>query len=401
MRRILLIVTVLLLATPALATVTITATDPADGESNYQVVEVTYVADGNDIRAFALDISVDSGATIDGIDDFNVGESTAPGGGYGIFPGKFRDAPIDPEDPNWEDPNYNPVAPTSDPGAQTGLETTAITVELGSLYVDSNAPGSSGTLFTLDVNGNGASDCNLTITENSTRGKVVDEDGGQVVSVLNGTSVFFYNVPAIPASISYPASDPCNGKYLVSWPASAHSTYYEVERSTDGGSTWPTVVYSNSDLSFLTDEPNLSSNRYRVKGCNNVTAQCSGWRAGITDCYVSYCFGPSDPCYSDWLNLVGRPTCWCYPYQCKGDADGFTEGKELFRIGLADLAILKAAWYKTAGELVGDDACADIDRLPEGKELFRVGLEDLDILKTNWYKTDGELTTCQPGNQSP
>jgi hypothetical protein len=183
MRRILLIGAMLAMAAPALAGVTITATHTGNG-----VVEVNYVADGNDVRAFAFDVNVGGGQTIDSISDFNTGESTAPGGGYGIFPGKFRDylsQSVGDGGPNWVDPNYNPVAPSGDPGAAGDLGTDAITVELGSLYVDSNAPGASGTLFKLQVSGS----CTLAMSVNTIRGGMVDEDGGQIVPTFVGTAV--------------------------------------------------------------------------------------------------------------------------------------------------------------------------------------------------------------------
>ena len=132
MKKLLLVVAMLLIALPVMATVSVTATDKGSG-----VVEVRYNCSASEkVRSFALDISVDSGTTIDNIRDFNVGESNGavPGGksGYGIFPGRFADY-INPAIPNWADPNYKPVAPVADPNASTGLGTGAITVEMGSL----------------------------------------------------------------------------------------------------------------------------------------------------------------------------------------------------------------------------------------------------------------------------
>jgi hypothetical protein len=107
------------------------------------------------------------------------------------------------------------------------------------------------------------------------------------------------------------------------------------------------------------------------------------------------CLAKDDPNWSEWDDL-GQPECWCWPRQCHGDADGITEGKELFRVGSYDLGILKDAWQKTAAQLTGNDACADFDHVAEGKELFRVGGFDLGILKANWHKLDGEIPAdCQ------
>jgi len=169
MTRILLIVAMLLLVTPAMA-VTITATDETGG-----VVAIGYTG-GTGIRAFALDITIDNGATMNSISDYKTGESVSGSKGFGIFPGRFRDV-INPATPNWADPNYNPVAPVGDPdGNDTGLPGNYITVEMGSLYVPGgpNAPPDAGTLFKLHCSG--TTDANLCVKLNGTRGNVVKED---------------------------------------------------------------------------------------------------------------------------------------------------------------------------------------------------------------------------------
>jgi hypothetical protein len=178
MKRILLIVTMLMLVTPALAGVTITATNEAN--SVVGNVRISYTADAN-VRAFAFDVNVDANATITRIYDYNVGDTN----GYGVFPGTFRDF-VNASSPNWIDPCYTPVAPSGDPGAQAGLGTGAITVELGSLGV---ALGSirSGTLFMLDVNTGGNPTCNLTMLPNSVRGGIVDDNGNAYVKDVNLT----------------------------------------------------------------------------------------------------------------------------------------------------------------------------------------------------------------------
>ncbi|MGB7581586.1 MAG: PASTA domain-containing protein [Sedimentisphaerales bacterium] len=194
MKKILLVIAMLIIAAPVLATVSVTATDKGSG-----VVEFRYNCSAAEkVRAFALDITVDNGLTISDIRDFNTGESNVPGGGYGIFPGKFANY-INASSPNWADTNYTPVARTSDPNTKSGLGTSAITVELGTLYVDGNAPGTSGLLFRLDVNGNGAHDGNLSIALNNTRGGIVLEDASLAPSpVLTGTKLVFLTCTTIP-----------------------------------------------------------------------------------------------------------------------------------------------------------------------------------------------------------
>jgi len=175
-RRILLIVAALLFAAPAFATVDVNA---LQNDPNKKVVSIVYnCTAGEDVRAFALDVSVDNSTTITGISSFFSGE----GAGYGIFPGSFRDN-IDAADPNWVDPAYTPVAPTGDPGAQAGLGTSAVTIELGSLYVAPNAPPASGTLCKLALS-TASSDCNMTLTANATRGNIVLEDATEAADNL-------------------------------------------------------------------------------------------------------------------------------------------------------------------------------------------------------------------------
>ncbi len=190
MKRTLLIVAMLLIAAPAMATVTVTATQTGIVCSN---VKVTYNCDGGEkVRAFALEISVDNGFKINAISDFNRGVSTTKAPcirGYGIFPGKFRDCPINPTDPCWTDPNYDPISANETDTAGTGLGTNKIIVELGSLYSgDPNAPTSSGTLFKLDViPPHPAMDCNLVLAVNDARGGVVDINGDSFVKDTNLT----------------------------------------------------------------------------------------------------------------------------------------------------------------------------------------------------------------------
>jgi len=206
MRRILLIVAMLLIvAAPAFAAVTIGAKQTKF--LGCRTVEVNYVCNaGEKIRAFALDVNVDSNFYISRIWDYNKGESNkSPNtrAGFGIFPGKFRDW-IDPANPNWVDPNYTPVAPVADTDAAgTGIGTKRIIVEMGSLYVgDLNRPPSSGVLFKIDVDPNkfGISECNLNIGVNATRGGVVKEDGNTIVPTLPGLNTI---------KVSFPKCHPC------------------------------------------------------------------------------------------------------------------------------------------------------------------------------------------------
>jgi len=166
MKRSLVLIMALLLATPALGTVDITCTDAGSGR-----LSISYNASTETelVRAFALDITIDAGATFAAIDSnsFTAGQGNV----YGIFPGS-----IDLTDPNT--PVYgDPIAPSSDPGAAgTGIGTNRVIIEMGSLYEPNlSGPGTSGTLCTFQLEGD--TDCNVVIVAESTRGGVVLEDG--------------------------------------------------------------------------------------------------------------------------------------------------------------------------------------------------------------------------------
>jgi len=202
MRRILLIVAMLLLATaPAMATVTVRAiqSQPNNALGQYttadrdcKALDINYTCSaGEEVRAFALEVTLDNGFYFSDITNYKRGESNSVSPGYGIFPGSFRTA-LNPTDINWQDPNYRPVASQNDPdGAGTGLGTQKVILEMGSLYVgDGNKPSSAGTLCRLWVDPNRTctpADCNMTLSVNTLRGGVVDPNGNTITpTIVNG-----------------------------------------------------------------------------------------------------------------------------------------------------------------------------------------------------------------------
>jgi hypothetical protein len=106
------------------------------------------------------------------------------------------------------------------------------------------------------------------------------------------------------------------------------------------------------------------------------------------------CLPCSYTTYNDWLAL-GKPDCWCWPYQCDGDADGKTSGFPLnFRIFTGDLRIIVNNWKKKIID-PSLDPCADIDHKDSGFPLrYRVFTADLAKIVSNWKKKDVTL----PGN---
>ncbi len=155
MKKLVLVLAVLLVSLPAMAA---TVTINADCDSG--VYEVSYETDGNLPRAFALDIEVDAG-TIDAVD-------TSMNTAYDIYPGSIVIIDNDINDPG------SAVCGNSYPDTLGGIGTAGVTIEMGSLYADSDpAPDTSGVLFTFTVSDTAAV---VTITENGIRGGIVMED---------------------------------------------------------------------------------------------------------------------------------------------------------------------------------------------------------------------------------
>ena len=164
MKKSLFVLMVLLLTAPAMA-LTISCEGDANGSG---VVTVSYSGgDAQDPpRAFALDIQLDSGATIV-VDSTNADDSN-----FTTYPGT-----IVIEDGNVTDEGTPVADPCDHQDTGDGEGTDNMTTEQGSLYDDPNdQPGTSGLLVSFTVSG----DCNVSITSNVIRGKVVLESGASV-----------------------------------------------------------------------------------------------------------------------------------------------------------------------------------------------------------------------------
>ncbi len=170
MKKILFVLTVLLLAAPAMAVVNINAvqsdTDPCQ-------VYITYSnTEDSNVRAFALDIWVDDGNII-GIADYNKGECNSTVQGYGIFMGTIV---INASGAVTND--GTPIAELSDLPSDTlpGLDSNGVTTEMGSLYEAGvvSGPAQTGTLGKLILS---KVPCNMTIRANVSRAGIVLENG--------------------------------------------------------------------------------------------------------------------------------------------------------------------------------------------------------------------------------
>lgn len=309
MKKVILALVVALLASPAMATVTITATD-LDGAGPEGLVSIDYAVTGETelVRAFALDIQVDTGI-IDGVSGYKTGVSMAGDPGFGVFPANFsRYITVNPDGTvaDWGAAGYTPVADVNDPGALGGIGTSGITIEMGSLYDgDANKPGNSGTLCIVDVN----ETCKLSITLNAVRGNVVLENAAEPTVDLTGATnvdVIKGGGPCFPqAFASY--NDWVTMGSPSCWCAPPDGTGYQCDGDADG-------VTSGIPFNFRVFTGDLS-------------AVIDNWRKKIDDPTL-------DPC---------------------ADIDHKDSGIPFrFRVFTADLAVITTNWRKKDAALPGD-----------------------------------------------
>jgi hypothetical protein len=94
--------------------------------------------------------------------------------------------------------------------------------------------------------------------------------------------VVWTTVPAVPASITYPATSK-TGSYRICWSASAGATSYALIRSKDAGRTWA-QIYSGTETAY-TDSVGNGRYRYGVRAVNSIGSSAS--KAGTVDCVVT------------------------------------------------------------------------------------------------------------------
>lgn len=210
MKNIQIFIAMLVFAVPVFG-VTISCTDEGNG-----VVRIDY--DATDVNtlplAFALDITVNNGATIDAISDYVVGDSTIDEPGYGIFPRSvlFDDSGriID-----WGFPDVEADGNTAE--VQPGLGTNGVTIEMATRYSGTeNAPLKNDILFKLDINNNGAAVVNVNIAPNIAGGGVVLEDAT------------IANVTAIGCTLNY---SPTNQLPIITSLTASPSSIYDDQTS--------------------------------------------------------------------------------------------------------------------------------------------------------------------------
>ena len=107
------------------------------------------------------------------------------------------------------------------------------------------------------------------------------------------------------------------------------------------------------------------------------------------------CIKPWAIDYAAWV-LWGKPKCWCYKRQCRGDFDGAKVGVQWVQAN--DLNALIAAYGKNLTWLTQNPSyiCADFDHGRVGVQ--RVQANDLNILISYYGKNQTIVTCCDLDN---
>ncbi|HOQ05957.1 MAG TPA: hypothetical protein PKY88_12180 [Anaerohalosphaeraceae bacterium] len=107
------------------------------------------------------------------------------------------------------------------------------------------------------------------------------------------------------------------------------------------------------------------------------------------------CVKSTAPFYADWV-AFGKPNCWCYQRNCRGDINGTREGNAVtgyIWVYTQDLSTFLAAYGikeppKGPGvATITNGICADLNRTREGNAVtgyIRVYTQDLPILLANY-----------------
>jgi hypothetical protein len=104
------------------------------------------------------------------------------------------------------------------------------------------------------------------------------------------------------------------------------------------------------------------------------------------------CMKTSAPEYTDW-EAWGKPDCWCYARQCRGDADGCKTGP--FWVAIPDLQGFRDCINRLL-PLPPECICYDFDHVQTGP--FRIAIPDLNIFRLYFNKPELLVPECDNTN---
>jgi hypothetical protein len=101
------------------------------------------------------------------------------------------------------------------------------------------------------------------------------------------------------------------------------------------------------------------------------------------------CMKLTCPDYPTW-EAWGKPDCWCYAKQCRGDADGCGTGP--FQIGIPELNGFRDCFNRSDLSMPPECICYDFDHAKTGP--FRVAIPDLNLFRIYFNKPKLQVPEC-------
>ena len=165
---------------------------------------------------------------------------------------------------------------------------------------------------------------------------------------------------------------------------------------------WGSCTSEPNEVTLSVDKNGLEVNREYDCNLLIISDPCAFNNPQIVVYLNLECFPCDHHDYYDW-EIRRKPTRWCNPRQCHGDADGEmeTRGKQDFWVGYPDLDIFLAGFpiptYTYVDEATHPWIAADFDHEIEmrGKGYYYVGFSDLDIFLASFpIPDDGIEPNC-------
>jgi hypothetical protein len=233
-------------------------------------------------------------------------------------------------------------------------------------------------LFSFDVNSEGSpisNDCNLNIVVNALRGGIVGSDAAAITAT---NLPYTTKVTFAPAGVPVPDCVGLNydrSQCIAALTAAGLNKGVEVNVPGTGQAMrkviaqWPlggASVPSGSAVDFNA-----------VSWPMKPLAKLPG--------------GADGSLYTNWI-ARGRPACWAYPRQCRGDGDGKKQG--LYWVASSDLNIWKSAQNKVETLIppIPGGICGDFNHSKQG--LYWVASSDLSVWKSFQNKVETLVSIC-------
>jgi len=236
---------------------------------------------------------------------------------------------------------------------------------------------------------------------------IVSATGGEISAVGNADSFFdvFIDFAADDPAAYQAGADPATGVL-----AGAHPL---ANTDVKGAATLPAaeVAISAAELANVATIPATGTICVLTYTCDGTTPIAITFaedtlRGGVVDtagdamavtlpgaveipCAPSECLKSTAPEYAAWVSF-GKPDCWCFKRQCRGDYQNAQQG--VFWVQSNDFTGLKDAFGKIASQMTGTRICADFDHAAQGA--FRVQSNDFVILKAYFGKVVAQVPCC-------